>query len=87
MVVDPALDRPEQGRLAVKAAPDDEGHASRDPQAERIARLERENARLKRDIEEAKIIIDIQKKTSQLLGIKLTDVSDHEKILYGEPNE
>lgn len=51
-----------------------------DPKAKRIEQLERENARLLRDLEEAKIIIDIQKKTSQLLGIKLT-ASEHEKKL------
>jgi transposase len=80
--------RQREAAVAEGLAPRKRGRKpSRDPQAERIARLERENARLKRDIEEAKIIIDIQKKTSQLLGIKLTDVSDHEKILYGEPNE
>jgi len=60
---------------------------SRDPRAQRMARLERENASLKRRLEETMLIIDIQKKTSQLLGIKLTDVSEHEKILYGEDNE
>jgi len=60
---------------------------SKDPQAARIARLERENVGLKRQVEEAKLIIEIQKKTSQLLGIKLTDVAEHEKILYGEESE
>jgi len=53
----------------------------------RVARLERENARLRRNLEEAKLIIEIQKKTSQLLGIKLTDVSERERILYGEESE
>lgn len=50
-------------------------------------RLERENARLKGRLEEAKIIIEIQKKTSELLGIKLADVSEHEKILREGENE
>lgn len=59
----------------------------RDPRDERLTRLERENARLKGRLEEAKIIIEIQKKTSELLGIKLTDVSEHEKILREEENE
>jgi len=60
---------------------------SKDPQADRIARLERENARLQRRLEQMALIIDIQKKTSQLLGIELTDVSEHEKILYDEESE
>ncbi len=65
-----------QGRKPAKA-----------PRSERLMRLERENARLKGRLEEAKIIIEIQKKTSELLGIKLADVSEHEKILREEENE
>ena len=37
----------------------------------RVKRLERENARLKRRLEEAETIIDFQKKLSKLLGIQL----------------
>ena len=37
----------------------------------RVKRLERENARLKRRLEEAETIIDFQKKLSKLLGIPL----------------
>ena len=37
----------------------------------RVKRLERENARLKRRLEEAETIIDFQKKLSKLLGISL----------------
>ncbi len=59
----------------------------KDPRDERLTRLERENARLKGRLQEAKIMIEIQKKTSELLGIKLTDVSEHEKILREEGNE
>jgi transposase len=36
-----------------------------------IARLRRDNARLKRKLEQAELIIDVQKKVSQLLGITL----------------
>jgi len=36
-----------------------------------IARLRRENARLQRKLEQAELIIDVQKKVSQLLGITL----------------
>jgi transposase len=36
-----------------------------------IARLRRENARLQRKLEQAQLIIDVQKKVSQLLGITL----------------
>jgi transposase-like protein len=37
----------------------------------RVKQLERENARLKRRLEEAETIIDFQKKLSKLLGIPL----------------
>ena len=37
----------------------------------RVKRLERENARLKRQLEQAETIIDFQKKLSKLLGIEL----------------
>ena len=47
----------------------------RGPQAKavdpRVKQLERENARLKRRLEEAETIIDFQKKLSKLLGIPL----------------
>jgi transposase-like protein len=58
--------------------------STRDPQAEKIRQLERENTRLRRNLEESKLIIEIQKKTSALLGIKLSDVSEHEKIVFGD---
>jgi len=60
---------------------------TRNPLTDENKRLERENIRLKRELEQAKLIIDIQKKTSQLLGIRLTDVSEHEKFLDGEGND
>ena len=39
-----------------------------DPQARRIAELERENARLQKKLEQAETIISVQKKLSQLLA-------------------
>ncbi len=39
-----------------------------DPQAKRITQLERENERLRHKLEQAEIIIDVQKKLSRLLG-------------------
>ena len=43
-----------------------------DPQAAEIARLQRENERLKIQLERAELIIDIQKKVSQMLGLRPT---------------
>jgi transposase-like protein len=39
-----------------------------DPQAKRITQLERENERLLRKLEQAEMIIDVQKKLSRILG-------------------
>ena len=39
-----------------------------DPQAKRMAQLERENERLRRKLEQAETIIEVQKKLSRLLG-------------------
>ena len=39
-----------------------------DPQAKRVAELERENARLRQKLGKAETIIEVQKKLSQLLG-------------------
>ena len=40
----------------------------KDPQAQRVAELERENGQLREKLEKAQIIIDVQKKLSLLLG-------------------
>ena len=49
-----------------KARPVDEG-------AKRIMKLERENRRLKRRLERAEAVIDVQKKVSELLGVDLPE--------------
>jgi transposase-like protein len=41
----------------------------RDPQAAELARLQRENAQLRRRLEQAELIIDVQKKVAQMLGL------------------
>src|SRR3972149_5599010 len=43
-----------------------------DPQAAEVARLQRENDRLQAQLERAELIIDVQKKVSQLLGLTLS---------------
>jgi transposase len=43
-----------------------------DPHAAEIARLQRENERLKAQLERAELIIDVQKKVSQMLGLPET---------------
>jgi transposase len=45
----------------------------------RVKRLERENARLKRKLEQAETIIDIQKKVAGMLGIPLKSSEPDEK--------
>ncbi len=43
------------------------------PLAKRLAGMERENARLREELRKAHVIIDVQKKVSQLLGLPPSD--------------
>ena len=45
--------------------------STRDPQAERIAELERKNAQLQKKLELAQNLLTLQKKASELLGLTL----------------
>jgi transposase len=49
-----------------------------DPQAVENVRLRRENERLKKRLEQAELIIDVQKKVSQLLGIEIDESEGEE---------
>jgi transposase-like protein len=42
---------------------------ARNPLAQEVARLQRDNERLNKKLKKAEIIIDVQKKISQILGI------------------
>lgn len=44
---------------------------SQDPQAAELARLRKENARLQERLRKAELILDVQKKVAQLLGLPL----------------
>jgi len=46
-----------------------------DPQAVELARLQRENERLRERLRRAELIIDGQKKVSQMLGVSITEGS------------
>ena len=48
------------------------------PLAKKVAELERENKRLERRLKQAEIIIDVQKKVSQILGVPLSEESENE---------
>jgi len=52
--------------------------STRNPLARRVAQLEREKARLQKQLTRAKIVIAVQKKASELLGIPLTRPGDDE---------
>jgi transposase len=45
----------------------------KDAQAVEIARLKRENERLRKLLEQAEMIIDVQKKVAQMLGVAVED--------------
>ena len=44
-----------------------------DPQAIELARLKRENERLRERLRQAELIIDVQKKVSQMLGVPIEE--------------
>jgi transposase-like protein len=46
---------------------------SRNPLSEENARLQRQNAHLEKELEKARIVISVQKKLSQLLGLPIAD--------------
>jgi len=50
-------------------SPKKRGRRPQDPAVEEVARLQRENERLRARLEQAEMIIDVQKKLSQLLGL------------------
>ena len=62
----------ENGELVgLKGKPRGPQRRERNPLAERVRELERDNARLKRRAERAEGIVDLQKKVSEILGIEL----------------
>jgi transposase len=46
-----------------------------DPAAAEVKRLRRENERLRKELEKAELIIDVQKKLSQVLGLTMPDAN------------
>jgi transposase len=54
------------------------GRKGQDPSAEELAQLQRENERLRARLEQAEIIIDVQKKLSKLLGLT-TDTTERDE--------
>ena len=59
-------------------APKKRGRKGRDPATAELARLRRENKRLRAELEKAEIIIDVQKKLAQLLGQKTDETESNE---------
>jgi transposase-like protein len=49
-----------------------------DPRAKEVERLQRENKRLREELERAELIIDVQKKVARLLGVPLADKPQNE---------
>jgi transposase len=50
-----------------------------DPQALELARLKRENERLREQLRKAELIIDVQKKVAQLLGVPIEETQPDEQ--------
>ena len=58
--------------------PKKRGRKGQDPTVAELARLRRENERLRAELEKAEIIIDVQKKLAQLLGQKTDETKSDE---------
>lgn len=69
----------EQGELHALAPKRRGRKSTANPLAEENQHLQRENARLSRRLEQAELIIDVQKKVSALLGISLPEVKTGEE--------
>jgi transposase len=59
-------------------APKKRGRKGQDPSVAELARLRRENERLRAQLEQAEIIIDVQKKLAQLLGLTTDETESDE---------
>ena len=60
-------------------APKKRGRTVQDPSATELARLRRENERLRAQLEQAEIIIDVQKKLAGLLGLTTAESESDEQ--------
>lgn len=69
----------EQGELDALAPKKRGRKSTANPLTEENQRLRKENARLSRRLEQAELIIDVQKKVSALLGISLPEVKSGEE--------
>jgi len=56
------------------------GRKPEDPSVEELAQLQRENERLRARLEQAEIIIDVQKKLSKLLGLTTSTIESDESV-------
>ena len=59
-------------------APKKRGRKPQDPAAAELAQLRRENERLRVQLEQAGIIIDVQKELSELLGLTMGESDENE---------
>jgi len=59
-------------------APKKRGRKGQDPTVAELARLRRENERLRAQLAQAEIIIDVQKKLAQLLGLNTDETESDE---------
>lgn len=69
-------DQRAKGKLAVSNGQSTAAPARSESQVRQVAKLEREVRRLRRDLRRATLVIDVQKKVSELLGITLPDMTD-----------
>jgi transposase len=59
-------------------APQQRGRPPQETTASELAQLRRENARLRAQLEQAELVIDVQKKLAQLLGLGVDETQNNE---------
>lgn len=68
-----------QGKLTGTPVQGPKATAPNDALSRHVAVLERENRKLRRDLARAAIVIDVQKKVSELLGITLEEAAENQE--------
>lgn len=71
----------ERGEVAGLAAKQRGPKPRRNPLADEVARLQRENERMKQELAKANTVIDVQRKVAALLGETLPEPTEEELVL------
>jgi transposase len=69
--------RKQRRQGALDALDKKRGRKGKSAEQSELERLQRDNARLQRELEKARILIDAQKKLAEILGVQLPKIADN----------